>query len=131
MLRSRPSEFYELKRTEYRQTPRGVLKPGADILQRIMKEMDVSASETAYVGDSLMKDVAMAQDVGVLDVLARYGAVHDHAAYRLLQQVSHWTEEDVQREQQINERPNVIPSYVMNNRFDEIFGFFKFGVTSE
>jgi len=127
MLRSRPPEAYQLKNTEHRETPRGILKPGVQILQGILQDMGTSASETVYVGDSLMKDVAMAQDVGVFDVLAKYGAVHDQAAYRLLQQVSHWTEEDVQREERINERPNVTPSYVLPRRFDEIFGFFKFG----
>lgn len=126
-LRSRSPETYELKETKHRETPRGVLKPGVEILQRILLETGALASETLYVGDSLMKDVAMAQDVGVFDALAEYGAVHDRAAYSLLQQVSHWTEEDVQREQQINERPDVTPSFVLHRRFDEIFRFFKFG----
>jgi phosphoglycolate phosphatase len=127
MLRSRPPEAYELKKTEYRETKRGILKPDPQILQRILQELGASASQTVYVGDSLMKDVAMAQDAGMFDVLAKYGAVKDHSAYRLLQQVSHWSEDDVQRESRINERPNVTPSYILHDRFDEIFDFFKFG----
>ena len=127
MLRSGPPESYKLKKTEYRETPRGILKPRAQILKRILREIGASASEAVYVGDSLMKDVAMAQDAGTFDVLAKYGAVQDRSAYRLLQQVSHWTEDDVQREGRINDRPDVTPSYVLHNRFDEIFDFFKFG----
>jgi len=127
MLRSRPPQDYELKKTEYRETPRGILKPDPQILNRILRELGVSAPETLYVGDSLMKDVAMAQDAGAVDVLAKYGAVKDRSAYRLLQQVSHWTEDDVQRESQINDRPDVTPSYILHDRFDELFDFFKFG----
>lgn len=127
MLRSRPPEAYELEKTEYRETPRGVLKPDPQILKRILRELGISASETAYVGDSLMKDVAMAQDADVVDVLAQYGAVKDRNAYRLLQQVSHWTEDDVRRESQINDRPDIAPSYTLHDRFDEIFNFFRFG----
>lgn len=126
-LRSRPPEAYELKKTEYRATPRGILKPDPQILQRILRELGASASETIYVGDSLMKDVAMAQNAGVFDVLAKYGAVKDRNAYRLLQQVSHWTEDDVRRESQINNRLDVTPSYILHDRFDEIFDLFKFG----
>jgi phosphoglycolate phosphatase len=92
-----------------------------------LRELGISASETVYVGDSLMKDVAMAQDADVVDVLAQYGAVKDRNAYRLLQQVSHWTEDDVRRESQINDRRNIAPSYTLHNRFDEIFNFFRFG----
>jgi hypothetical protein len=44
-----------------------------------------------------------------------------------LQQVSHWTEDDVQRESRINDRPDVTSSYVLDDKFDEIFDFFKFG----
>lgn len=127
MLRSRPPEAYELNKTEHRETPRGILKPDPRILKKILEELDISPSETVYVGDSLMKDLAMAQDVGVFDVLAKYGAVQDKTAYMLLQQVSHWSEDDVQREARINARPHVRPSYVLQDRFDEIFDFFRFG----
>ncbi len=127
MLRSRPPESYDLKETEHRYTPKGILKPNVKILRRILRETGVSASRAVYVGDSLMKDIAMAKDVGMFDVFAEYGLVQDHKAYSLLQQVSHWDERDVERERRINERPNVTPSYVLHKRFDEIFQFFKFG----
>ena len=99
----------------------------SDCLDRLRSRLDASPSETVYVGDSLMKDIAMAQDVGVFDVLTEYGAVHDPSAYRLLQQVSHWNEDDVQREIRISARPHVQPSYILKDRFDEIFDFFRFG----
>lgn len=127
MLRSRPPESYGLKKTEHRFTPKGILKPDVKILQRILREAGVSASQAVYVGDSLMKDISMAQEVGTFDVYAEYGLVRDPKAYHLLQQVSHWDERDVERERRINERQPVTASYVLHKRFDEIFQFFRFG----
>jgi phosphoglycolate phosphatase len=67
-----------------------------------------------------MKDIAMAQDAGVVDVLAAYGAVKHQEEYELLRQVSHWPDADVQREQQPQPRT---PTYSISE-FSEIRRFF-------
>jgi len=126
-LRSRPPEKYGLVKTTHRYTPKGILKPDTQILQQIICDAGVSAEETAYVGDSLMKDVAMAQSVGAIDFLAEYGVVQHSNEYDLLRQVSHWSEEDVRRERSISARPHVTPTYVLHRRFDEIFPLLQFG----
>jgi FMN phosphatase YigB (HAD superfamily) len=125
-LRTLPSEFYNLKGTSHFSTPAGVLKPDAKVLRSIIDDRSVVVSEVAYVGDSLMKDVAMAQNVGALDVLAAYGAVQDQKEYELLRQVTYWTDVDVRREREISENPPVTPTYVLHERFDEIFQLFRF-----
>jgi phosphoglycolate phosphatase-like HAD superfamily hydrolase len=125
-LRTLPSEFYNLKETSHFSTPAGVLKPNGQVLSSIIEDRGVAASEVAYVGDSLIKDVAMAQHVGALDVLAKYGTVQDQNEYELLRQVTYWTDVDVMRERQINESPSVTPTYVLHERFDEIFQLFRF-----
>jgi hypothetical protein len=57
------------------------------------------------VGDSPTKDVAMAQDVGISDVYARYGRAQHTEAYDLLREVTHWSDADVEREKRsVNER---------------------------
>jgi hypothetical protein len=55
-------------------------------------------SEVMCVGDSLMKDIVMAQGAGVTDVWAKYGESHRRDGYDLLRRVSHWTPQDVERE---------------------------------
>jgi FMN phosphatase YigB (HAD superfamily) len=126
-LRSRPDEEYALRKTEHRHVPSGVLKPDPSILKEIMTSVGVEPARTVYVGDSLMKDVAMAQAVGAIDVLAAYGAADHNAGYELLRRVSHWTKEDVQREKQINAAPNVTPTHTLSTSFGELLGLFDFG----
>lgn len=53
-----------------------------------------------------MKDVAMAQKVGVVDVHAAYGVVQHRPEYDLLRRVSHWTADDVECERGL--RPNLM-----------------------
>jgi FMN phosphatase YigB (HAD superfamily) len=125
-LRSEPPESYGLRHTVHRHAPRGCLKPDPTILSSIMATMGVQPHSTVYVGDSLMKDVAMAQAVGAIDVLAAYGAADHHDGYELLRRVSHWTDEDVEREQAINTAPPLSPSYTLQHRFDELLDLFDF-----
>jgi FMN phosphatase YigB (HAD superfamily) len=113
------SEF--LSAQKHRFIPKGVVKPNPEVLLDIISEIGRTPSECIYLGDSPMKDVAMAQDAGVTDVLAGYGAVQHREEYDLLRQVSHWPDEDVLREQKPRAR---IPTHTIVN-FREIKQFFK------
>ena len=62
----------------------------------IISEIGVARDDAVYLGDSLFKDVAMAQSAGVDDVLAKYGESHTRSEYDLLRAVTHWTSEQVQ-----------------------------------
>lgn len=125
-LRTQPSEHYRLQHTEPRHTPKGHLKPEVQVLDTIVTESRCDRSEVVYVGDSRMKDVAMAQAVGVLDVWAKYGDSHGRPGYELLQAVSHWTQEDVDREKEIATKPHVAPSYTLPTGFSELLDLFEF-----
>jgi FMN phosphatase YigB (HAD superfamily) len=125
-LRTRPDEEHGLKETKHLHVPAGILKPNRQILDKILTDHQQDPKETVYIGDSLMKDVAMAQDVGVIDVHARYGDSQAHLGYALLQRVSHWTPEDVEREQQIRQRPRIVATYTID-AFDDLLGIFSFG----
>ncbi|MCZ7854726.1 HAD family hydrolase [Agrobacterium salinitolerans] len=121
-MRRLPEEFYELQVTESRHTPPGELKPNPRVLLDIIKAVGATVDRCAYVGDSLFKDVAMARDVGVFDIHAKYGESQRRPEYDLLRQVSHWTEEDVQREKAIFEKGHDFePSAVLTDSFAEIF----------
>lgn len=126
-LRTLPPDRYGLRRTQHRHTPLGHLKPDVAILKEIVDELGV-LEETAYVGDSLMKDVAMARNAGVIDVLAQYGAVQHLENYELLRRLSHWSDSDVEREKEIMAQPAVEPSYVLNESFGELLSLFTFGL---
>ena len=46
--------------------------------------------------------------------------------YKLLQEVTHWTEGEVQNEQRIAARVDVNPSYTLETSFSEILDMFEF-----
>jgi len=80
-----------------------------------------------------MKDIAMAQQANVSDVFAKYGTAHFNGndnGYNLLRAVTHWTDEDVEREKKIKEENHHIPPTDTVDQFKQIltlFEFFKFG----
>jgi len=134
LVRGKAKEDYELQRTRPRELAFRTTKPNPQVLLDILAENGVSIDQAVYVGDSMMKDIQMAQDAGVLDVWAEYGDHRDPDAYRLLQEVSHWSEEDVRREQEIKiayrERASEIhPTLTLDVSFAQLLekvGFLRF-----
>lgn len=112
-----------LTHAQHHFVPEGVVKPNPEVLLDILKDIGRHASETVYLGDSLMRDVAMAQDAGVTDVYAEYGVVQNHPGYPLLRKASHWTDADVEREKQISKR-SVKPTHIIT-AFTKIEQFFE------
>lgn len=126
-MRRQPDEFYGLQVTETRHTPPGELKPNARVLIDIITSVGASIDTCAYIGDSLFKDVAMARDVRVFDLHAKYGESQRRPEYELLKRVSHWTEKDVLREAEITKNGhNFEPSAVLKECFGEIFMYCDF-----
>jgi phosphoglycolate phosphatase len=125
-LRSQPPEVYEFKKTVHRHTPEGEMKPNPAVLADIMRDVGATPKRTIYIGDSLMKDVLMAQEAGVIDVFAKYGLAQHRDEYELLRRVSHWTNADIEREKQLKAQHNVHPSYTLTERFGEVVDLFEF-----
>jgi phosphoglycolate phosphatase-like HAD superfamily hydrolase len=119
-------DAYELLRTRHEHTPPGEYKPNPEILSDILNKTGARKETTIYVGDSLMKDVAMAQDVGVCDVHAEYGQATHREVYDLLRLVTPWSDTDVDREKRINSRGSVTPTFVLRNSMTELFDLFEF-----
>ncbi|GHG62619.1 HAD family hydrolase [Amycolatopsis acidiphila] len=126
-LRWHPNHEYGLVQTEHRHVPEGTLKPAPSILKKIMCDFDVEPSQAVYVGDSLMKDVAMAQMVGALDVHASYGIAQHAEGYDLLRRVSHWSQGEIEREKQLASQPDVTPTYSLRSGFNELLETFDLG----
>lgn len=119
-IRFHADEEYGLKVTDHRHVARGAVKPNADILRSILSAVGVSPSETVYVGDSMMKDVAMAQAAGVLDAHAKYGEAQHLSDYALLQRVSHWPDAAVTKEQQLRTSMEVVPTVSLDEGFFQV-----------
>lgn len=120
-----PSE-YEFTHTVRRELPLGAAKPDPTVLKQICANFGVPPEETAYVGDSPMKDVAMAQAVGAIDVLAEYGISVSRDGYELLRRVSHWTKADIDRERLLAAGQTVVPRYVLKHQFSELLDIVNF-----
>lgn len=122
-----PSTHYNLKHTHHRFTREGEMKPNPEILMEIVNEINADIHQTIYIGDSLMKDVAMAQKCNIIDIHAKYGVAQHKEEYELLRRVSHWTDRDVQIDKTIHETGlSYPPSYVLCDSFSEILNHFNF-----
>jgi FMN phosphatase YigB (HAD superfamily) len=119
---------YKLEKTIHKNIPEGEYKPNPQILKDIINADGIKASseKTVYMGDSLMKDIKMAQDAGIIDVHAKYGVATNSTAYEVLRRVTHWTKEDVEREKRISAGGTVYPRYTLENSISELFDYFEF-----
>lgn len=125
-LRRYADERYQLRRTVHRHTPSGARKPNPNVLRKIVKDARVSLDNAIYVGDSLMKDVLMAQQAGVADAWAKYGFAPRRPEYELLKRVTHWSPADVAREKALSSH-EVTPTHVLEDSFSELLRLFDFG----
>ncbi len=119
LIRRYPPEHYRMQRTVHRQTREGVWKPAAAVLLGILEDVGAVPDEAAYVGDSLIKDVTMAQTAGVLDVFARYGDVRERSGYELLRRVTHWSPTMLAGAERLRES-EVLPAHVLTAGFAEL-----------
>lgn len=124
-LRRYPPEHYRLRSTVHRHTREGAWKPDASVLRDILGDVGAGPAEAVYVGDSLVKDVAMAQAAGVVDVFARYGDVRSRPGYDLLRRVTHWTPAMMARSEGIREA-DVRPTHVLDEGFAELLDHVEF-----
>lgn len=126
-IRSHSDEEYELRSAIHRHTPRGAVKPNVDILNKILRDVGAEPETTLYVGDSLMKDIHMANSAGVQSALAVYGGVHETDEYDLLRTVSHWTDADIQRERELlADAGTTRPTVRLEEAFSELLDHFTF-----
>lgn len=96
-------------------------KPSPDVLREICADEDIPPHRTAYVGDSIARDMAMAKEAGVFAIWAAYGARHDPEDYAKLVRISHWTREDVARETRLKAAAaDVRPDAVCEAGFAEV-----------
>ncbi len=101
-------------------------KPDPSVLREILRAFDVEPNHAFYVGDSLTRDMKMAADVGVTAIWAKYGTRHLPGAYEKLVRVTHWTEDDVDRERALGlAAKSVRPDFIAENSFAEVVAFIR------
>jgi phosphoglycolate phosphatase-like HAD superfamily hydrolase len=118
-------DSYDFQKTIHRFTPKEEGKPNPRILLEIISELGASIEETVYVGDNILKDVFMAQQAGVTDVHALYGASQHKPEYELLRKVTHWTPEMVERERNALKPGGLVPTHVLDKNFAQILPLFE------
>ncbi|WP_250444025.1 HAD family hydrolase [Actinotalea sp. C106] len=126
-LRTQDPEHYGLKLTPHEHVAAGTEKPSVAILNEIIQTFGARPATTLYIGDSLIKDVAMAQAAGAHDAHAAYGQVQHLPEYALLRRVTHWTDELVEKERRATERAGVVtPTHVLDRGLDQLLTMFAF-----
>ena len=101
-------------------------KPDPGTLRKIVEGTGVVPEKCVYVGDSILKYICMAQAVGVHDVHAKYGEAHNRPAYEFLRTLSHWTSEDIIKEQRVAPTCLAAPRVSLSTSFDQLFDHFQF-----
>ena len=121
--------YWEPEQTEIRYLSREIKKPNSEILGIILRDFMVKPENAIYIGDKIDRDIRMANDAGITSVYAKYGSVIDGEKYDLLKTVTHWSEEDVIREQEYkiqHENDIIRADYTLEKSYSEIFDFFQF-----
>lgn len=97
-------------------------KPEPGLLLDICEDAGAALADTWYVGDSLTRDIAMANGAGVRSIWAEYGTHYDPHLWQLLVSISHWSADDVAREATLRELlPSVRADFIISS-FDEVLG---------
>lgn len=119
-VRSQSDEKYETIIPFKKELEPEIVKPNLECLNEILRYFGVDGNEAVYVGDSLHRDIYMAQRCGVYDVYAEYGRQYDANYYQQLVEITYWTDEEVAREQELKAL-NISPSFKIQ-RFSDLIG---------
>ena len=126
-LRVYPTEHWEPEITEFRYLSQSIKKPNPEILEIILSDFKAKKENTIYIGDKPDRDIYMAQQVKITSVYAKYGHLINDNRYNLLREVTHWTDEDVEREKRTQTTLQTSPpDFTLYNKFDEIIPYFDF-----
>lgn len=120
------SALYTLHHSIHRPLAPGRRKPDPEALLAIIQHVQATPDQVIYVGDSLTRDIIMAQQAHVTDIYAEYGRVRPTRAYEFLRRFSHWSTEDLQSEWALNPHDDIHPTYVLTQTFAEILTCFDF-----
>lgn len=93
------------------------LKPTLHSFDIVRSYFQYHPENTYFVGDSVWKDVSLAQKIGIKDIWARYGTHQDEKNLETLRRITHWNPEDEREYRTAKE--NIKPTFEIND-FSEI-----------
>lgn len=96
------------------------VKPDPAVLLEICSREGSAPATTAYIGDSMARDILMAKRASVYAIWARYGTLVNPELYKKLVRISHWTNADIQRERKLKEEVTSIQPDLIVDEFSEI-----------
>lgn len=125
-LPTRDDWLHTIDAMPFRELPSHERKPSPKVIREICDAEGLPASSAAYIGDSLAKDVLMANRAGILAVWAKYGTRYDPEFYEVLISLSHWTDEDIERERKLAKfASEAKPDLIAETSFSEVLGIFQ------
>lgn len=119
-IRRKSADHYKSALRAVIPLPPGLRKPSPGVLDFVVSALRVDYESCIYVGDSLTKDVAMAQHAGIYDCWAKYGAKVSPVDFATVVRVTHWTARAVKDALDPSpERVKIFPSYTASS-FDDV-----------
>ncbi|MFB9080229.1 HAD family hydrolase [Flavobacterium procerum] len=120
---------WEPLKTEIRYLSKTIKKPDSEILGIILRDFQVPKENAIYIGDKIDRDIRMANDAKITSVYAKYGSEISNDKYQLLKEVTHWSQEDVNREAEFQQRhfnDEVKADVILEKSFSELLNHFLF-----
>ncbi len=112
-IRRKPDDHYRSDLRDVIALPPGLKKPSPGVLDFVLSALKADYSTCIYVGDSLAKDVLMAQRAGVYDCWAAYGARVSALDFATLVRVTDWPRRAVAEALNPSpERLKIFPSFI-------------------
>jgi FMN phosphatase YigB (HAD superfamily) len=105
------------------QLPHEERKPNPKLLADICFKEGVSVDNAFYIGDSIVKDMSMAKNAGIHAIWAEYGKDIKNADWGLLVSVTHWTDEDVKKEENLKVAFGHIKPDFTATKFSDVLAF--------
>ncbi len=93
------------------------IKPNPVGLFTLVEECKIDINYSYLVGDSLDKDIALAQKVGIVDIWARYGKNVLPQSIETLSKITHWSSGEEKRHERA--QVEIIPTFTIDD-FSEI-----------
>ena len=101
-------------------------KPNPQTLIDICSEYSVAPSRAIYVGDSIVRDVYMANSAGVHSAWAKFGTLYDKSLWPQLVRVTHWTDADVARESELWHKAQGANAEIALDQFSDLLNYCDF-----
>lgn len=85
-----------------------IRKPDRGVLLIVLNSFNVKPEEAVYIGDSLSRDVLLAQKCGVHDIYAQYGQKYNLNHYEELLKITYWPKAEEDTSSPIKIKPTFV-----------------------